>query len=305
MRTVVPGKMSVSDPADLAAILKATAGKSGAAFSIRCIQPWFAGLAPLLRNGGGATLDLGCTPALLRQVLSQLGWQAIAERRTGFLETWFEVSPSPDSPLPAIAIHERCELRHDHCLLDGRRYTIKRGNWAFYVPELQLKILHARDGNRWCLHKSRPAAGLLETGDGAQRLGPYSLQDWRDALATSVLRRVAENHVSARRLAATGIGPATGDFVLLRTLDDGEGNASVSAGFKIANLMAYVRRRQASPADLDAAGVSIDRIRSALRQQIRGYVSDLDSVVGVYPLGAEDEVRSVEARLAAALSGKS
>jgi hypothetical protein len=88
---------------------------------------------------------------------------------------------------------------------------------------------------------------------------------------------------------------------VVRALDDGDGNPSPSAGFHIADLKAYARRRPAQPEDLARAGVTLDRIGSALRQQIRGYVSDLDSVIGVYPINAEDEVRAVEARLRAAL----
>ena len=131
----------------------------------------------------------------------------------------------------------------------------------------------------------------------------YTLADWRAALATPVVRRAAENVVSARRLAAIAAGPAVGRAIAIGALSYGDGGpATPSAGFEIADLTGYVRKPATLAEDLDRAGVTADRIRSALRQQIGGYVSDLDSVVGVMPVDADAEVRDVESRLNAALS---
>jgi hypothetical protein len=298
------GIISVKDTADIAALLKPLRDAGGASFAIRCLHPWFGirFLAPRPRQSGAPALAIACPPRVLRQVLGQMDMPVIHENRAGSFEIVFEVDRGavPPSP-PPVTVYDHCRVLDDHCVLDGRRLAIKRGNWAFYVPELKAKILHARNGNRFCLHASRPSADLLESGDGAQRLGPYCLQDWRDALSTSVLRRAAENYTSAKRLAAAGVGPAVNGCLVVRALDYGDGNPSLSAGIHIADLTAYARRRPAQLEDLARAGVTLDRIRSALRQQIRGYVSDLDSVIGVYPIDAEDEVRAVEDRLRAVL----
>jgi hypothetical protein len=50
------------------------------------------------------------------------------------------------------------------------------------------------------------------------------------------------------------------------------------------------------------AGVRPDQINSAVRQQVNGYVVDLNSVIGVVPVDAEAEVAAVEAQIAAAMS---
>lgn len=46
-----------------------------------------------------------------------------------------------------------------------------------------------------------------------------------------------------------------------------------------------------------ATGVAPDRTQGCIRQQIRGYVSDLNSVVGVMPVDAESEVQLVQQQL--------
>ena len=73
-------------------------------------------------------------------------------------------------------------------------------------------------------------------------------------------------------------------------------------GIMVENLRNYSRKRPATLEQLEAAGVVPDRTSSCLRQQIRGYVSDLNSVVGVRPLAAEVEVQRVQRQLEDALS---
>lgn len=288
---------AITDPADLSRALSRlmTANTRPVRILLRQRSYWIGrsqASQPL-----NADAELICPLPLFRQVLRQMQLQVTAELETGSTSRLFELqSPSPSTPSPLV--YARCVLGEDHCLLDGVAYAVNRGNWAFYVPALEIKILHARHGARWCLHESRPSAQLLSSGPGHQQLGPYVLDDWRRALSTSILRRAAENYVSARRLSAHGVGPATGRPFLIKALSYGrEAETTISAGFEVVDLTRYLKRRQTTPSDLARAGIAIDYIGSALRQQIKGYVSDFDSVRGVMPLAAEDEVRSVEERL--------
>lgn len=284
----------------LGRILDAEGGRT----RLRQRDPRLQGAAALLapRGAEGGEFTLVCPAGLLRQVMRQMDLTILRERWSG-LDRVFDLSCSAEPMLlREVKLFQRCHVSGERCRLDGRDYAISRGNWAFYVPRLGAKILHAREGRRWCFHETRPAADLLDAGDGALALGPYSLDDWRRALAVPVLRRTAENYVSARRLAAVAAGPAVGRGVVIRELTYDEGGAaSASAGFEVADLTRYLRREPATEADLARAGVRLDRIASALRQQINGYVSDLDSVVGVAPVASDDAVRKVEARLAQAL----
>ena len=52
-------------------------------------------------------------------------------------------------------------------------------------------------------------------------------------------------------------------------------------------------KQDASEEDVMACGVQVDRIKSCVRQQLNGYVVDLNSVVGVVPVDADDEVHEV------------
>lgn len=299
---------ALRDSCAVAAVLSSLCADSAVcvAVSVRAPSVWNAqrwaravlGL-PQPKASPSAPAVIACAPALLRQVAAQMGFKVLREQRTGRFETRFDLACG-GATVPAVpaTVYGHCLVMEKHCRLDGRDYAIHRGNWAFYVPELEVKILHSRDGRRWCFHGSRPGADLLAAGDDAQPLGPYSLADWRASLSMPVLRRVAENHVSARRLASVGAGPAVGRCILIRSLAyEGLGGACVSAGFEVANLTRYVRKPPCGPDDLIRAGVQVDRIASALRQQINGYVSDLDSVLGVVPLDAEAEVQALEARL--------
>lgn len=285
--------------AEVALRLEQVLALAGGVALVRVRSPWLPQLAPLPEG----VLHVQATPRLVRQVLGQMDVAIRREWRSG-LDRLFDVARRPpQEAVCEVLVFDRCRVAGERCVIDGRSHSIRRGNWAFYVPGLGAKILHARNARRWCFHDTRPSEGLLAAGDGAMALGPYSLDDWRRALATPVLHRVAENYVSARRLAAIAAGPAVGRAVVIRELTYDDGAApSPTAGFEVADLTRYLRKAPASAEDLARAGVSPDRIASALRQQIRGYVSDLDSVVGVLPREAAAEVDAVEVRLAQALS---
>ncbi len=113
------------------------------------------------------------------------------------------------------------------------------------------------------------------------------------------MRRAAENYVAASRLAVAGIGPTVescgvvGDVAV-----EGTPIRGPAAGIVIDDLTTYPEKRSTTKRELSAAGVQLDRIESAIRAQIRGYVSDLNSVVGVMPRNAAGEVSIVERELA-------
>lgn len=61
-------------------------------------------------------------------------------------------------------------------------------------------------------------------------------------------------------------------------------------GLYIDDLNFYDEKNETTFAELSHADVIPDKINSCLRQQIKGYVSDLNSVVGVMPKDKNDEV---------------
>ena len=295
-------KPGISDPADLAAALGRILDARTGASNILIRNPFAEAVTFWLRQSqvvphNGAAATLFCSLRLFRQVVQQMEFTILSEQRISALERLFGLQPAPDRQADPL-VYSQCIVQGERCVLDGKDYKILRGNWAFYVPALQAKILHARHGMRWCFHESCPSAEVLASEPGDLRLGPYALDDWRKALATPVFRRIAENRVSARRLAKAGVGPAAGRPIIIKALAyQSLSGSSPSGGFELADLTGYLPRRQSVPADLAVAGVALDHIGSALRQQIRGYVSDLDSVIGVSPLDAEEEVRACEMAL--------
>jgi hypothetical protein len=187
-----------------------------------------------------------------------------------------------------------------HVMLDGRPYACFRGAWAIWIPALQTKFLNSIDGNLACLSRKAPPR---EGVSGSGRWGSYSLEAWRRAYETPVSRRVAENIVAAARLHEAGLGPRVLGLCLARRFRDGaRSDRSFAAGFVVEDAALKAPRPPATQAELIAAGVRPDRIDSAVRQQINGYVVDLNSAVGVVPVDAEAEVAAVEARIAAAMS---
>lgn len=200
---------------------------------------------------------------------------------------------------PGITTFGRCVVNGDEAEIDGKRYAVSRGHWAFYVPALRLKILYAVDGMVHCTHPTAPDRKALASGEAVVHGRRYSPQDWRDALAKSVVRRAAENFVAASRLAVAGIGPAVSGCAVVDDLSvEGTPVRGPAAGIVVDDLTTYPEKRSTTKRELSAAGVQLDRLGSAIRAQIRGYVSDLNSVVGVMPRNAAGEITVVERELA-------
>lgn len=197
----------------------------------------------------------------------------------------------------------RRALRRGSTELDGVRLKVNTGAWAFYVPRVGAKILHSFQGACHCIHATAPARDHLFEGKAVLHDDRYSLADWRRAFETPVSRRAAENYIVARRLHACGLGPKVKGCIAVRCFESFYApGASHSFGIMVENLRHYPRKRPTTLEQLESAGVVPDRTRSCLRQQIRGYVSDLNSVVNVRPVDAEAEVRQVRHELEQALS---
>lgn len=194
--------------------------------------------------------------------------------------------------LPRRALRSACAE------LDGARLKASMGAWAFYVPRIGVKILHSFRGACHCIHATAPARGQLLEGKASLHDDRYSLADWRHAYGTSVARRAAENYIAARRLHACRLGPKVAGCVAVGSFESFYSpGVSHSFGIVVENLRDYPLKRPATLEQLEAAGVVPDRTFSCLRQQIRGYISDLNSVVGVKPVDAEAEVRQVQQQL--------
>lgn len=206
------------------------------------------------------------------------------------------------SPLPAITLIHRCIVRGDKCEIDAKIYPVHRGRWACYIPDLGLKLLYGVGGQVHCIHGSAPDRQTLFAGQASISGRTYTAADWLAAFSKKVTRRAAENYVAASRLASAGIGPAVRGCVVVRkfTFDDAIAPGK-SAGVCVDNLETYGNKRDTTKREMIRAGVEPDRIRSSLRQQIRGYISDLNSVVGVMPLNADGEVVRLETALDSAL----
>jgi hypothetical protein len=146
-----------------------------------------------------------------------------------------------------------------------------------------------------CLHRIAPKRGLLMSGAlDDQQIGRYSAEDWKRAFTTSTRQRAVENYIAANRLHAAGLGPKPLGICYVRKFSRGLSvRPGETAGILIEDINKLPAKRDASEEEIIAAGVTPDRIKSCVRQQIRGYVSDLNSVVGVMPTDAGEEIRKL------------
>ncbi|SDE50551.1 hypothetical protein [Limimaricola pyoseonensis] len=198
----------------------------------------------------------------------------------------------------AVEVIERVRLWPTHAALDGRLMRVKWGAWAVYVPARQLKLLHAVGGCQHCISPRGPKREAVLEG---RETGPNA-EAWAAAFRRPVVRRVAENWVMFDRLHRAGLGPEPLGLVVVRDyrsfFSRGVGPA---AGLRVADLNTYPEKTPATEAELRAAGIVPDRTLASIREQIRGYVSDLNNLYGAMPLDGEAEVEQVEAKLRRAL----
>ncbi len=190
---------------------------------------------------------------------------------------------------------ERSRLHWGYFSSKGSLFKAHAGAWNFYVPSLKLKLAYARNGMIHCLHRKTPDIDQLFAGkwDG-DRIGRYSSEEWKSALSKSTRRRAAENYLSAQRLHIAGLGPKPLGICYVRNFSCKLfGDWSETAGIMIEDINQLPAKSDATEEQIIAAGVTVDSLKSCVRQQIKGYVSDLNSVVGVMPVDAEEEIEAI------------
>lgn len=182
-------------------------------------------------------------------------------------------------------------------VVDGKSYRCEVGAWAIWIPSLGVKLLHACDGHVHCERASAPTRGSVAAG-ASTTTGKYTLAEWRATYDKPVERRAAELYVATERLHRAGVGPAalglctTDTFTFL-----GRHEAQGTAGIVTEDARRLPKRQDATESEVIAAGVVPDKILSCVRQQVNGYVVDLNSCVGAYPADAEEAVTRIEALL--------
>lgn len=201
--------------------------------------------------------------------------------------------PQPPEPLRILRGGQlRLDSREETADLDGARQAARIGCWMFYLPALQAKLFHAAAGNTDCIHPSRPAEQELSGPD--RLLGRYRLDDWRRALATPLARRLAEIWLVSARLWRAGLGPQPLGVCFIRNFVRDSRDLGPTCGILVQDVFQLPRKLRGTLVQLQQAGVVPDRILSCVRQQVRGYVVDLCSVVGCVPAEANTEIARLE-----------
>jgi hypothetical protein len=121
---------------------------------------------------------------------------------------------------------------------------------------------------------------------------------WYKAYSTSVTRRVAENYIMFQRLHAAGIGPKPFGLTVVPDYASWfSKGTTVSAGLRLENLYDLPPKPATTELQMRSAGVIPDASKASLREQINGYISDLNSLRGAMPEDAEREVSEIEERI--------
>jgi len=188
-----------------------------------------------------------------------------------------------------LRVIEKVNLTREGCEVDGAMFKCDVGNWAFWIPALSLKLLHSWEGAVHCIHKRAPTRESVFTSN-LKASSRYSQEEWIAAYSKDSRLRAAENVVAARRLARHGLGPQVHGACLVRELRTYYGPTGHTAGMIVEDLSSKRRKPDCTYDEMIAAGVFPDKSLSCLRQQINGYVSDLNSAVGVRPIDADAEV---------------
>ncbi|MCF7837069.1 MAG: hypothetical protein K9N49_00400 [Candidatus Marinimicrobia bacterium] len=202
--------------------------------------------------------------------------------------------PTHRHPLRILHAHELLiDCRRKTAALDGVRQRIKLGSWMFYLPKLQAKLFYAANGRTDCIHSSRPPDYVLNDPRSILE-NRYTTDDWRRALATPLARRLAEIWLVSARLWQAGLGPQPLGVCFVEHFVRDARALGPTCGLLSENVFRMPRKLPGLSSQLRQAGVVPDRLGSCLRQQVRGYVIDLCSVVGCVPTHAEETVLQLE-----------
>lgn len=241
----------------------------------------------------------------LRRMLNKLGLTIEVERvisdRRGRRNVMIRASTrAPSATIPPVTVLDECQLEGRHVRLGGQYYRAEKGCWAFYIPALQLKLLHASDDRVHCTHSSAPPANnAVPPVRGEPN---YTTQEWANALSKSAITRAIENYIAARRLADAALGPEPiGLCVVLKFTSDYTATATQTAGLFIDDVRYYPIKSDALVRDVVTAGVDPDGSLSCVREQLRGYIIDLNSVVGAMPKDADPLIAEIESHVRSAI----
>ncbi|EYD76519.1 hypothetical protein Rumeso_01940 [Rubellimicrobium mesophilum DSM 19309] len=200
-------------------------------------------------------------------------------------------------PEPRITVLPPVTLAPFMLATGWRPHWAYMGMWAAYAPALQLKLLHSVGGH---VHS------IAHVAPRRDRAGDPGDPDaaWARAFAKPIARRAAENWVMLERLHKAGLGPEPlGLAVAPRYRAWFSRGLTHSAGTLVADLHRYPPKVPATEEQVRAAGVIPDARLACVREQINGYVSDLNAVRGAMPEDAGEEVAALTERLDAALRG--
>lgn len=204
----------------------------------------------------------------------------------------------PTAPQPLAVQHFGSVQLDTACaqaIVDGQICRAEIGSWMFYLPELKAKLFHARNGTIDCISPTRPPDDVLQ--QERLQLGRYTSDEWRRALSTTTAHRLAQLWLVSARLWRAGLGPQPLGICLVDRLYRDNEALGPSHGFRSRNVRRMRPKLRGRLEHLEAAGVRPDKIMNCVRQQVRGYVIDLCSVVGCIPTDAEDPTARIEALL--------
>ncbi len=207
----------------------------------------------------------------------------------------FKRALPPESIQPLRVVHINCvqlDLQRRTATVDGRPRKLRTGCWMFYLPELEMKLFHAANGMIDCVHASRPDENILQ--QPAVDLGSYTSDDWRRALSTPLSRRLAEVWTVSVLLWRAGLGPQPLGVCFVQRLCRDQREQGPTCGLLTQNVYSLPRKLPCRIEQVRQAGVIPDRIKSCVRQQLRGYVTDVCSVVGCMPDDKEQAVNELE-----------
>ena len=135
-------------------------------------------------------------------------------------------------------------------------------------------------------------------------MGPSTALDWKKALSKTSRQRAVENVVAGQRLHQANLGPRFNCFAAIRCLKSFWGHEyGECIGVECGNAFALPPKPKTREEEILEAGVLPDKIKSCVRQQINGYVTDLNSVVGVMPRNADNEIEDLLRALTTVLDG--
>jgi hypothetical protein len=179
----------------------------------------------------------------------------------------------------------------------GRTYKISRGKWNFYISDLGLKIPYTNGIFPACRSRATPNRKDLVSGKlNHTDFGRYTVDEWVNALFKPIKKRIIENYISSKRLYEAGLGPNVHGICNIKSYMVWGRNwiPNNTYGLIVEDVFKLPPKRNATKEEIRAAGVELDKIESCWRQQVNGYVIDLDSVCGVMPTHAEKEIQALE-----------